>query len=80
MQNNENPIRFNKRKGKGVADGKFSWQVGYGAFSISYWDLEKIGTYIANQVEHHVKWTWEQEYRKLLKKHGIEFDEKYFLD
>jgi len=67
-------------KKHGAACGKFSWQVGYGAFSVSYWDLEKIRVYIANQEEHHRHMTWEEEYRKLLKKHGVEFDERYFLD
>jgi hypothetical protein len=38
---------------KGIAHGKFQWQDGYGAFSISYWDLEKIKTYIMNQAKHH---------------------------
>lgn len=53
-------------KKKGVAYGKFSWQVGYGAFSVSYWDLNKIKAYIKNQEIHHSKMSWEDEYRKLL--------------
>jgi putative transposase len=66
--------------GMGVARGRFHWQAGYGAFSVSYWDLEKIKRYVADQAEHHRKMSWEDEYRKLLIKHGVEFDERYFLD
>jgi putative transposase len=67
-------------KGKGVAYGKFSWQVGYGAFSISFWDVDKIIAYIDQQEKHHEKMRCEDEYRKLLKRHGVKFDERYFLD
>jgi len=67
-------------KEKGVAYGKFNWQIGYGAFSVSFWDLKKIVAYIKDQDKHHQEMKWEDEYRKLLKKHGIEFDERYYLD
>ena len=67
-------------KEKGVAYGKFSWQIGYGAFSVSFWDVGKITTYIRDQEKHHEKMNWENEYRKLLKRHGVEFEEQYFLD
>jgi putative transposase len=67
-------------KEKGVAYGKFSWQIGYGAFSVSFWDVEKIRTYIREQEKHHQKMGWGDEYRKLLKRHGVAFDERYFLD
>jgi putative transposase len=65
---------------KGVGYGKFSWQAGYGAFSISHWDVEKVKDYIENQETHHAHMGWEDEYRKLLVKHGVEFDERYILD
>lgn len=65
---------------KGVPEGRFHWQIGYGAFSISYWDVEKIRKYIDNQEQHHQKVDWATEYRKLLIKHGVEFDEQYYLD
>ena len=63
-----------------VAQGKFHWQDGYGAFSISHWDIQKIEIYIRNQETHHRRMSWEVEFRKLLIKHGVEFDEKYYLD
>lgn len=65
---------------QGVASGKFHWQDGFGAFSISYWDLEKIRSYILNQEKHHQRMSWEAEFRKLLIKHGEEFDERYAFD
>ncbi len=65
---------------RGVAGGKFHWQVGYGAFSVSRWDVAKIAQYIADQETHHRKMTWEEEYRKLLKRHGVEYDPRYYLD
>lgn len=67
-------------KAKGVAYGKFSWQVGYGAFSISFWDVDKIIRYIEQQEKHHEKMRSEDEYRKLLTRRGVKFDERYFLD
>lgn len=67
-------------KEKGVAYGKFGWQIGYGAFSVSYWDLKKIIAYIKEQEKHHQRMKWEDEYRKLLKRHGVAFDERYYLD
>ena len=65
---------------RGVARGNFHWQDGYGAFSISYWDVDKIVKYISNQEAHHRRMNWEDEFRKLLVKHGVEFDERYYLD
>ncbi len=53
------------------------WQSGYGAFTYSEREKEKIINYIKNQKEHHKKENFEDEYKNLLKTHGIEFDEKY---
>ena len=53
------------------------WQSGYGAFTYSERDKEMIINYIKNQKEHHKKENFEDEYKNLLKTHGIEFDEKY---
>jgi putative transposase len=58
----------------------FAWQEGYGAFSVSHSNLARVRTYIENQEEHHRKMTWEQEFRGLLVRHGIQFDERFFLD
>jgi putative transposase len=56
---------------------KFAWQEGYGAFTVSPSQLNKVQRYISNQVEHHRKRTFEEEYLDLLRLGGIEFDEKY---
>ena len=56
---------------------KFAWQEGYGAFTVSSSQLDKVEKYIVNQVEHHRKKTFEEEYVELLRLSGVEFDEKY---
>lgn len=58
----------------------FQWQSGYGAFSVSHSNLERVRAYIANQEEHHRKRDFKDEFRGLLRKHGIEFDERYVWD
>ncbi len=50
---------------------KFSWQVGYGAFSVSESNVKAVQSYIKTQKEHHKKMTFEEEYKKFLEKHGI---------
>ncbi len=56
---------------------EFAWQRGYGAFTVSSSQLENVRRYLVNQEEHHRKMTFEEEYKALLKAHGIEFDERY---
>jgi REP element-mobilizing transposase RayT len=55
----------------------FSWQEEYGAFSVSVSQLDKTIAYIRGQPEHHRKLTFQEEFLMLLKKHGIEYDERY---
>ncbi len=64
-------------KGKDPSLSDFYWQDGYGAFSVSPAHVPALREYIANQEEHHKKETFEDEFRRLLKKYGIEYDEKY---
>ncbi len=52
---------------------KFSWQTGYGAFSVSESDVDKVSKYIENQHEHHKKMTFMEEYELFMKKYGIKF-------
>jgi putative transposase len=54
------------------------WADGYGAFTCSYFNIERLIDYIKNQQEHHRKVTFEGEYRKLLLESGIKIDERYF--
>ena len=56
---------------------EFSWQAGYGIFSVSASALETVEQYIQNQEEHHKKMTFQEEYRAFLEKHGVAWDEKY---
>ncbi len=58
----------------------FSWQRGYGAFSVGPPDLEALRHYIDNQEEHHRTRTFQEEYRAFLAKYGIESDERYVWD
>ncbi|MHC4662896.1 MAG: transposase [Planctomycetota bacterium] len=59
---------------------EFRWQNGYGAFSVSKSKEGDVAGYIRSQAEHHRRITFEDEFRKLLEKHGVEFDEKYVWD
>jgi REP element-mobilizing transposase RayT len=56
---------------------KFAWQNGYGAFSVSASQIERVRSYIANQRAHHQKKTFKDEFIALLRANGVEFDEKY---
>jgi hypothetical protein len=55
-------------------------QSGYGAFSVGALDVERIIGYIENQKEHHRKVSFQDEYRDLLRRSGIDFDEQYVWD
>jgi REP element-mobilizing transposase RayT len=57
----------------------FSWQDGYGAFTVSQSQLDGVRQYIRNQEEHHRTKTFEEEYRAFLTKHHVEFDDRYLL-
>ena len=59
---------------------KFYWQRGYGAFSISPSHIDALKQYIANQEEHHRHESFQDELRRLLRKYGVEFDERYIWD
>ena len=58
----------------------FHWQAGYGAFSVSRSNVEQVKHYIANQEEHHRTRTFQEEFRLLLERHGIQYDERYVWD
>ena len=54
----------------------FSWQDGYGAFSVSSSNIESVTRYIQNQEAHHRKMGFDEEFQAILAKHGIEYDPK----
>ena len=58
----------------------FAWQAGYGAFSVSRSRLQTVTRYIERQAERHRTRTFQEEYRELLVRHGIAFDERYVWD
>lgn len=60
--------------------GRFRWQGGYGAFSCSRSTLPKAIRYIERQDEHHGTTTFVQEFRDLLRKYDVSFDEAYLFD
>jgi len=58
----------------------FRWQAGYGASSVSQSQCKAVELYIANQEEHHRTRTFQDEFRMFLKRHKIEYDERYVWD
>lgn len=55
------------------------WQDGYGAFTYSFNDKDRLIEYVKNQEEHHKHKTYKEELIELLNEHGVVFDEKYLL-
>jgi len=54
-----------------------AWQIGYGAFSVSYRDKKRLIEYIKNQKEHHNKLNSKLEFISLLKENEIEVKPEY---
>jgi REP element-mobilizing transposase RayT len=62
------------------AGGDFAWQAGYGAFSVSASWVEEVKKYIQNQPQHHQRMSFQDEFRELCRRHGLELDEQYAWD
>lgn len=60
--------------------GKFYWQEGFGAFSCSQSQLDRVIQYINNQKQHHQKRSFKDEYLDLLQKHEITYNEDYLFE
>ncbi len=58
----------------------FGWQEGYGAFSLGISQVDHTITYIESQARHHRKQTFQEEFLAFLKKHNIQYDERYVWD
>ncbi len=58
----------------------FGWQLGYGAFSVSKSHVPEVLKYIANQEMHHSKVSFKEEFIEFLKKHDIEYGERYLWE
>jgi REP element-mobilizing transposase RayT len=67
-------------KTKGPAFRGFSWQAGYGAFSVSQSAVASTRRYIAGQEEHHRRVTFQEEFRRFLEKYEVPYDERYVWD
>jgi putative transposase len=67
--------RVGRWKGEPLTD--FAWQSGYGVFSIGQSQIENVRAYIARQEEHHRKISFQEEFRRLLQRYEIGFDERY---
>jgi putative transposase len=63
-----------------MAQGKFGWQEGYGAFSYGHSQLDTIIRYIQNQEQHHSRRSFRDEYLALLKRFQIAFEDKYVFN
>jgi putative transposase len=70
-------LKANSSKWAGERVKGFSWQEGYGAFSVSSSGLDQVIRYIRNQEAHHRRRTFEEEFREILRRHGVQYDPKY---
>ena len=60
--------------------GKFSWQGGYGPFSCSAGVMDKVIDYIRHQPEHHKRVTFKDEYREMLDKAKVSYEDEYLFE
>lgn len=67
-----------KRQPKVPSD--FAWQAGYGVFSVSASLTDEVKRYIRNQQEHHQRMSFQDEFREICCRHGVELDERYAWD
>lgn len=58
----------------------FAWQSGYGAFTVSHSQLDKVEAYVRNKEEHHRVKTFQEEFREFLRAHGLEPDENHMWE
>jgi putative transposase len=62
-----------------TGDRGFSWQEGYGAFSVSHSHLNRVANYIRNQETHHRRKSFQQEYIEFLARHHVPYDQRYIF-
>ena len=75
-----NTLKSNSSKWMNEHGKNFAWQRGYASFSVSASNLPAVTKYIETQEEHHKKWSFEQEFLSLLKKHNVRFDPEHVFD
>ncbi|MFG0261232.1 MAG: transposase [Novipirellula sp. JB048] len=78
----ENIKRETSRWAKDAAGGSstFAWQSGYGVFSVSHLKHDAVDKYIREQSQHHATTSFQDEFRWMCERHGIEIDERYVWD
>ena len=67
-------------KTKGLTYQNFYWQDGYGAFSVNPAEIDAVIQYITNQKSHHHDTSFQVEYRSILEKYDVDYDERYVWD
>lgn len=70
-------LKANSSRWMGEQGIGFAWQEGYGAFGVSSSNLDKVARYVRNQEARHRKVSFEDEFRSLLKKHGVDYDPEH---
>jgi len=76
-------IKTNSSKWVHEAHGQgmeFGWQTGYGAFTVSASRLAAVQDYVRRQEQHHRRRTFQEEFVGMLKRHGVEYEERYLWD
>jgi hypothetical protein len=63
-----------------IQQKSFSWQSGYGAFTVSESQFDRGRNYVRNQKDHHLKHSFKDELKLLVEKHRIAYDPKYLVD
>ena len=58
----------------------FAWQSGYAGFSVSQSDVTAVKAYIEGQEDHHRKWSFQDELRRILRENEVEYDERSLWD
>lgn len=66
-------------KEKNLTNSKFSWQTGFGAFTVSHSQLNRITDYIINQERHHKKKSFRDEYVEFLIANNIDYKKEYIF-
>ena len=70
--------KFVKTLGASYKD--FYWQRGYGMFSVGPANRDDAEAYVRNQAEHHRSKSFQEEFRAMLRRYGVEYDEQYVWD
>lgn len=63
-----------------LALADFRWQDGHGAFAVSHSNIGHVKSYLANQEQHHRRISFQEEFLELLRRHELEWDERYVWD